>query len=167
MAKTVVVIGAGLAGIHVAQQLAHLGMKVHLVEKESTVGGLSIHLGKVFPTNDCALCLDASEEFFDGKHRRCQYRSMLGSQKRLTLHALTEVKSLKKNGGKFSISIRTTPRFISAERCVVCLECIKVCDVLVSDDLNLGRSDRKAIYRPIPQGIPSIQSIPWVRGGVC
>jgi heterodisulfide reductase subunit A len=156
MTKTVVVIGAGLAGVQVAQQLSDLGMRVHLVEKEATVGGLSTHLGKVFPTDDCALCFDVCEELYDGKHRRCQYRSLLGLQKGLTLHILTNVKSIKKNGGKFSVSLRTAPRFISAERCVVCLECINVCDVEVPDELNLGRSRRKAVYRPIPQAVPLI-----------
>ncbi|MGD9396103.1 MAG: FAD-dependent oxidoreductase [Candidatus Thorarchaeota archaeon] len=159
MAKTVVVVGAGLAGIQVAHQLADLGMKVHLVEREVTVGGLSTHLGKVFPTDDCALCLDACEELHNGKHRRCQYRSLLGTQKKLTLHALTDVKSIKKKDGKFSVSLRTQPRFISPDRCVVCLECIKVCDVEVPDEMNLGRSKRKAVYRPIPQGVPLIPVI--------
>ncbi|MGY5863683.1 MAG: FAD-dependent oxidoreductase [Candidatus Thorarchaeota archaeon] len=156
MAKTVIVIGAGLAGIQAAQQLTDLGMKVHLIEKNATVGGLSTHLGKVFPTDDCALCLDACEELYVGKHRRCQYRSLLGSQKGLTLHVLTDVKSIKKNGDKFSVSLRTSPRYISADRCVVCLECINVCDVEVPDKLNLERTNRKAIYRPVPQGVPLI-----------
>ncbi|MFX1331244.1 MAG: FAD-dependent oxidoreductase [Promethearchaeota archaeon] len=157
--KTVVVIGAGLAGIQVAQQLSDLRLRVHLVEKEATVGGLSTHLGKVFPTDDCALCLDVCEELYDGKHRRCQYRSLLGLQKGLTLHTLTDVKSIKKDGGKFSVSLRTAPRLISTDRCVVCLECINVCPVEVPDALNLGKSQRKAIYRPIPQGAPLIPVI--------
>ena len=159
MTKTVVVIGAGLAGLQVAQQLSDLGMKVHLVEREATVGGLSTHLGKVFPTDDCALCLDVCEELYDGKHRRCQYRSLLGLQKGLTLHTLTDVKSFKSKGGKFSVSLRTAPRFISADRCVVCLECINVCDVEVPDERNLGKCQRKAIFRPIPQGVPLIPVI--------
>jgi heterodisulfide reductase subunit A-like polyferredoxin len=159
MTKTVVVIGAGLAGIQVAQQLADLEIHVHLVEKEAIVGGLSTHLGKVFPTDDCALCLDACNELHDGKHRRCQYRSLLGTQKGLTLHSLTHVRSIKKNGGKFSVSLRTKPRFISPDRCVVCLECVNVCDVEVPDERNLRRSKRKAIYRPVPQGVPLIPVI--------
>jgi heterodisulfide reductase subunit A-like polyferredoxin len=159
MAKTVVVVGAGVAGIQVAQQLADLGMSVHLVEKEATVGGLSAHLGKVFPTDDCALCLDVCEELYDGKHRRCQYRTLLGTQKRLMLHTLTDVKSIKKNGGKFSVSLRSRPRFISPDHCVVCLECIKACDVEVPDELNLERRQRKAIYRPVPQAVPLIPVI--------
>ena len=159
MTKTVVVIGAGLAGIQVSQQLTDLGLKVHLVEREATVGGLSSHLGKVFPTDDCALCLDVCEDLYDGKHRRCQYRTLLGKQKGLAVHIQTEVKSIKKESGKYSVSLKTGPRFVSEERCVVCLECIKVCDVEVPDSANLGRSTRKAIYRPFPQGVPLVPVI--------
>ncbi|MGY5874158.1 MAG: FAD-dependent oxidoreductase [Candidatus Thorarchaeota archaeon] len=154
MAGTVVVIGAGLAGIQVAQQLASLGMKVHLIEKEATIGGLSSHLGKVFPTDDCALCLDVCDGLQDGLHRRCQYRNLFGTQKGLTLHTMTSIKSITRDGVKFSVSLRIQPRFILPERCVVCLECLNVCDVEVPDEINLGRSMRKAIFRPIPQGYP-------------
>ncbi len=154
MAKTVVVVGAGVAGIQVSQQLADLGFVVHLVDRESTVGGLSAHLGKVFPTDDCALCLDACEELFSGHHRRCQYRSLLGSQKKLNLHTQTQVKSIKREGNGFSVSVKTSPRYILLDRCVVCLECIHACEVEVEDEFNLGRGTRKAIYRPIPQGVP-------------
>jgi len=152
--KTVIVVGAGVAGIQVSQQLADLGVTVHLIERESTVGGLSTHLGKVFPTDDCALCLDACEELFSGYHRRCQYRSLLGSQKKMILHIQTQVKSIKREGSGFSISLRTSPRYVLLDRCVVCLECIQVCDVEIEDEFNLGRGKRKAIYRPIPQGVP-------------
>jgi len=152
--KTVVVVGAGIAGIQVSQQLADLGVTVHLIEKEATVGGLSTHLGKVFPTDDCALCLDACEELFSGYHRRCQYRTLLGSQKKLSLHTQTQVKSIKREGNGFSVSLRISPRYVLLDRCVVCLECIKVCDVEIEDEDNLGRSKRKAVYRPIPQGVP-------------
>ncbi|UCH03426.1 MAG: CoB--CoM heterodisulfide reductase iron-sulfur subunit A family protein, partial [Candidatus Thorarchaeota archaeon] len=154
MTKTVVVVGAGVAGIQVSQQLADLGVTVHLIEQEATVGGLSTHLGKVFPTDDCALCLDACEEMFSGYHRRCQYRSLLGSQKKLSLHTQTQVKSIKREGKGFSVFLRTSPRYVLLDRCVVCLECIQVCDVEVEDEYNLGRSKRKVIYRPIPQSVP-------------
>ncbi len=154
MARTVVVVGAGLAGIQVAQQLTSLGMKVHLVEKEATIGGLSSHLGKVFPTDDCALCLDACDGLQDGLHRRCQYRNLFGSQKGLTLHTMTDIKSITRDGSRYSVSLLIQPRFILLEKCVVCLECMNVCDVEVPDELNLGRKMRKAIFRPIPQGFP-------------
>ncbi|MHA2213007.1 MAG: FAD-dependent oxidoreductase [Candidatus Thorarchaeota archaeon] len=154
MTKTVVVIGAGVAGLQVTQQLADLGVRVHLIERDPFVGGLSAHLGKVFPTDDCALCLDACSELFDGKHRRCQYRALIGTQQRVTLHTQSELKSIKKEDGRYSISIRIHPRYVIPDRCVVCLECMKVCQSEARSELDLDKGIHKAIYRQFPQSIP-------------
>ncbi len=49
------VIGAGIAGMQSALDLAESGYYVYLVEKEPAVGGLMSQLDKTFPTNDCAM----------------------------------------------------------------------------------------------------------------
>ena len=55
--KSVMVIGAGVAGIQAALDLAAMGVEVFLVEKEPSVGGRMAQLDKTFPTNDCAMCI--------------------------------------------------------------------------------------------------------------
>jgi heterodisulfide reductase subunit A len=49
------VIGAGIAGMQAALDLANSGQMVYLVERSSAVGGLMSQLDKTFPTNDCAM----------------------------------------------------------------------------------------------------------------
>lgn len=49
------VIGAGIAGMQAALDLADAGIYVHLVEKSSSIGGMMAQLDKTFPTNDCAM----------------------------------------------------------------------------------------------------------------
>jgi heterodisulfide reductase subunit A len=49
------VIGAGIAGMQAALDLANSGVFVYLVERSSAVGGLMSQLDKTFPTNDCAM----------------------------------------------------------------------------------------------------------------
>ena len=51
----VMVVGAGIAGMQAALDLATTGYYVHLVDCSSTVGGLMAQLDKTFPTNDCAM----------------------------------------------------------------------------------------------------------------
>ena len=51
----VMVIGAGIAGVQAALDLANAGFYVHLVEKKSAIGGVMAQLDKTFPTNDCAM----------------------------------------------------------------------------------------------------------------
>jgi heterodisulfide reductase subunit A len=48
------VVGAGIAGIQSALDMAEAGYKVYLVEREPTIGGKMAQLDKTFPTLDCA-----------------------------------------------------------------------------------------------------------------
>ena len=51
----VMVVGAGIAGMQSALDLANAGYYVYLVERSSAIGGLMSQLDKTFPTNDCAM----------------------------------------------------------------------------------------------------------------
>jgi heterodisulfide reductase subunit A len=51
----VMVVGAGIAGMQAALDLADTGYYVHLVDRSPTVGGLMAQLDKTFPTNECAM----------------------------------------------------------------------------------------------------------------
>jgi heterodisulfide reductase subunit A-like polyferredoxin len=54
-AGSVMVVGAGIAGMQAALDLATAGYYVHLVDKSPTIGGMMAQLDKTFPTNDCAM----------------------------------------------------------------------------------------------------------------
>jgi heterodisulfide reductase subunit A-like polyferredoxin len=49
---SVMVVGAGIAGMQAALDLANSEYKVYLVEKSPTIGGMMARLDKTFPTND-------------------------------------------------------------------------------------------------------------------
>ena len=51
------VIGAGIAGMQAALDIADKGFKVHLVEKDPSIGGHMAQLDKTFPTLDCSACI--------------------------------------------------------------------------------------------------------------
>jgi heterodisulfide reductase subunit A len=53
--KDVVVIGAGIAGMNAALDLANQGKHVYLVEKEATIGGKMAQLDRIYPTDDCGI----------------------------------------------------------------------------------------------------------------
>jgi len=52
---SVLVVGAGIAGMQSALDLAESGFYVHLVEKSPAIGGVMAQLDKTFPTNDCSM----------------------------------------------------------------------------------------------------------------
>lgn len=52
---SVMVLGAGIAGMQAALDLAASGFYVHLVDRSPSIGGIMAQLDKTFPTNDCAM----------------------------------------------------------------------------------------------------------------
>ena len=52
---SVMVLGAGIAGMQSALDLANSDYKVYLVDQSPTIGGMMSRLDKTFPTNDCAM----------------------------------------------------------------------------------------------------------------
>jgi heterodisulfide reductase subunit A-like polyferredoxin len=52
---SVMVVGAGIAGMQAALDAANAGFYVYLVEKSASIGGVMSQLDKTFPTNDCAM----------------------------------------------------------------------------------------------------------------
>jgi heterodisulfide reductase subunit A len=53
--RAALVIGAGIAGMNAALDLANQGINVYLVEKEATIGGKMAQLDRIYPTDDCGI----------------------------------------------------------------------------------------------------------------
>ncbi len=53
--KAALVVGGGVAGISSALDLADMGIKTYLLERELSIGGKMAQLNKTFPTMDCSI----------------------------------------------------------------------------------------------------------------
>ncbi|MFX1259271.1 MAG: FAD-dependent oxidoreductase [Promethearchaeota archaeon] len=53
--KAALVVGAGIAGMNAALELANQGIRVYLIEREPTIGGKMAQLDRIFPTDDCGI----------------------------------------------------------------------------------------------------------------
>ncbi len=53
--KEVLIIGGGITGMQAALDLGEMGIQVHLLEKNPSIGGKMAQLDKTFPTNDCTI----------------------------------------------------------------------------------------------------------------
>ena len=62
------VVGAGIAGMQAALDLANSDYNVYLVEKSPTIGGLMARLDKTFPTNDCTMWVISPKLVEVGRH---------------------------------------------------------------------------------------------------
>ncbi len=140
----VAVIGAGVAGIQAALDLADHDIHVHLIEREPTIGGHMAQLDKTFPTNDCSMCILSPKMVDVARHPN------------ITIHTCTEVDSVEGEVGNFTVTIRKHPRYVDEAECNGCGDCVRICPVEVYNRFDAGIGVRKAIYKPHPQAVPDI-----------
>jgi len=152
----ILVIGGGVAGIHSSLKLTELGFMVHLIEKKPNLGGTAQVLGKVFPTDDCAVCIASTNQQMNVSEgfRKCIYRSNLTDNPNLVVDTLTEVTNIKRKGAKFEVTLKKLPRYVSEAKCISCGACEEVCPIEVHEDIKFAKKTRKAIYKASLQQIP-------------
>ena len=138
----VLVIGGGVTGIQASLDLAKLGVMVHLVEREPTIGGMMPLLGKTFPEDSCAICI-GGPKMMD-----------IGNEQSIEVLDNSEVEAVIRMQVGYRVHVRRKPRYVDAEKCVTCGQCTERCPVSVPDQMNGGISKRKAIYLPNSNAIP-------------
>jgi len=145
--RDALVIGGGIAGINASVELADKGYQVYLVEKGPSIGGHMAQLGKTFPTLDCSSCILTPKMVYVAQHPL------------IKIISLSEVTKVEGAPGNFKITIRKHPRCVDASKCTACGECAKKCPVTVKNEFEVGLDQRKAIYQPFRQAVPSAYSI--------
>ena len=140
----VVVIGAGIAGIQAALDIANHGIHVHLIEREPSIGGHMAQLDKTFPTNDCSMCILSPKMVDVSRHPK------------ITIHTCSEVEKIEGEVGHFLVTVKKHPRYIDESACTGCGDCVLICPVEVYNRFDAGIGVRKAIYKPHPQAVPDL-----------
>jgi len=136
------VIGAGVAGIQAALDLADQGFHVYLLDKSPTIGGKMALLVKTYPTDDCAICILGPK------------MADVAAHPNVTLLTYAELRSAKETGDGFLVDIARKPRYVDSARCTGCGICAEKCPVKVPNEWNGGLGYRKAIYLAFPQALP-------------
>jgi len=140
------VIGGGVAGIQSALDLADMGFKTYLVEREPSIGGHMAALDKTFPTIDCSICILGPK------------MSDVGNHPNIELLTYSEIEGIEGYIGNFSVRVRKKARYTTDE-CNGCGECWNVCPVITKNEYDRGLGPRKAVYIPFPQVVPLIATI--------
>jgi heterodisulfide reductase subunit A len=137
------VIGGGIAGIQAALDIADAGFKVHLVEREPSIGGHMAQLDKTFPTLDCSACILTPKMVDAGRHPN------------IDLMVYSEVEDITGYVGNFKVSVRKRATSVDRHLCNSCGDCVAKCPSKVPSEFDEGFGERKAIYTPFPQAVPS------------
>jgi heterodisulfide reductase subunit A len=142
--ENALVIGAGIAGIQAALDIAQAGFKVFLVEREPAIGGHMAQLDKTFPTLDCSACILTPKTVEVARHRNVE------------LMTYSEVVSVAGGPGAFRVNVRKKPRFIDIDVCTGCGLCAEACRMRgrIPDEFNVGLGKRAPTYVPFPQAVP-------------
>ena len=144
---SVVIVGGGIGGMQSALDLADSGFLVHVVHRESSIGGTMAMLDKTFPTGDCSMCMISPKMVEVGRHPN------------IVLHTMAEVTGVSGAAGDFTVAVHQKPRYVDAERCTGCGACEKKCPKLVESQFEQGLAKRKAIYAILPQAVPNTRVI--------
>jgi heterodisulfide reductase subunit A len=115
--RSVLVLGGGIAGLTAAQELARMGIGVHLIEKAPFLGGHAANL-TCKATDRCIKCNHCLVE---------EHLMEISLEGGFEIRLRTEVESLERNGNKFQVSFRSGPKFIDPEKCTDCGLCREKC----------------------------------------
>jgi quinone-modifying oxidoreductase subunit QmoA len=141
-AKSLLVIGAGIAGISAALEAAEAGAEVILVEREPTIGGRVLRTNNYFPKMcppSCGMEINT---------RR------LERNPRIRVLTNTHVSGAEQNDDGWSVELTSGPAWVNA-KCTACGDCEAACTTEVDDPHNLGMSKAKAIRLPHPAAWPN------------
>jgi heterodisulfide reductase subunit A-like polyferredoxin len=138
----ILVIGAGIAGMQAALDIADKGFKVHLVEKDPCIGGHMAQLDKTFPTLDCSACISTPKMVDVGNHPN------------INLLTYSEIVQVEGKAGHFKVTVRKKPRFVDLTKCTGCGDCAVQCPVTLPSEFDMGLGNKKAIYLSFPQAVP-------------
>lgn len=146
--KKVLVIGAGIAGIQAALDIADGGIGVILVEREPSIGGKMAQLSETFPTLDCSQCCLTPKTV------------QVSQSENITLYTYAEIEDISGYVGNFEVKIRKKAKSVKADLCTGCGECWNRCPAKrISSEFNVGLGQRTAIYNLFPQAVPNIPVI--------
>jgi heterodisulfide reductase subunit A len=139
------IVGAGIAGIQAALDLANSGFQSVLVDSEPSIGGHMAQLSETFPTLDCSQCILTPRTVEVGRHEN------------IDLRTYSRVEDIRWNPGSrtFAVRIIRKAAYVDWSKCTGCGVCQEKCPFKVPSDFDRGLAGRKVIYTLSPQAVPN------------
>jgi heterodisulfide reductase subunit A2 len=143
--KSVLIVGAGVAGMQAAISLAKMGNEVILIEKDFFVGGRVSQAGELFITKQ------------NGKEVITRLYNELKKLTNITLFTGATIQKQSGSLGNFEIEIKIEPRYLTDEYDKERIHlAIKDCPVSIPCEFDYGLTNRKAVYKKYKEALPDI-----------
>ena len=137
--KQVLIVGAGIAGMQAALDIAGSGYQVVMVDRLPSIGGHMHQLSETFPTLGCAQCIMTPRTVDVGRHPN------------IRLHVYSEVEEIAGEMGDFRVRIRRKPAYVNWDLCTACGACTEKCPtsipVAFDRHLEMARTMRSGKVR--------------------
>ncbi|MCU0728360.1 MAG: FAD-dependent oxidoreductase, partial [Planctomycetes bacterium] len=150
----VLVVGAGVAGIRSALDLAESGHEVLLTDSSPAIGGILSKLDVQFPSDHCGMCRMLPFVGRENASQFCMRKSLYHDN--ITILPDTDVIACEGEPGGFTVTLKHRARWVDTELCIGDGACAEACPVEVPNAFNEGLTKRKAIYHPVPQNLPNL-----------
>jgi quinone-modifying oxidoreductase subunit QmoA len=134
-ANSLLVIGAGIAGVSAALEAAEVGAEVVLVEREPYIGGRVVRVHNYFPKMCPPTC------GMEINTRRLEMNP------RVRVLTSSQVTAAEQADGGWKVTITTDPAYVN-DKCTACGDCVDACQTEVDDPFNLDMAKAKAIRLP-------------------
>ena len=154
---SVLVVGAGIAGIRSALDLAETGYQVFLTDNSPYLGGILSKLDNQFPNNHCGMCKMLPTVGREHASQFCMRKSLF--HENINIMPFTEVIKISGGPGAFEIELLRHERHVDTDLCIGDGLCEDVCPIKTPDEFNHGLTERKAIFRPVPHNLPNMYLI--------
>jgi len=148
--NAVLVVGAGIAGMRAAIELAEMGTEVFIIEREYFVGGRAAQWNELFTTNET------------GREVVSRLYNQIKQTNNITLFTGADIDSKSGSVGDFDIKIKIRPRHLKPD-CKMdwdkLQKAVEVCPIEFDDPFNFGLTKQKAIYKNFPSEFPELPTI--------
>jgi len=147
MTESVLVIGAGIAGLTAAQKIAEAGARAIVIDRQPIIGGrLAATMTAPAAIGDRAE--GAPVPLFEA----------LEANDRIEILTNTTLDKVEGHAGSFDVELVERARFVT-DACTRCKNCHAVCPVVRPNEFDAGLTFRKAIYTPMLTTYPSAWAI--------
>ena len=136
MTDTILIVGAGLAGLVAARQCTRAGARALVLETGPVAGG---HLAASMAAPENASLLPALAD--------------IAADDMIELVPLARLDKLEGRPGNFTAGYEQHARFVT-DACTRCNHCRAACPSVVSNEFDAGLTYRKAIHTPLPESLP-------------